>query len=216
MSKRGLFLTGFTIIELLIALSIFAVIAVTLSSAFFAGLSVWKRSSGAKSDVYQDIGIVFDEMASELRNMVYFTKDEESLYAFSGTPDSITFMTLEEYSSEKMEPGREIVKVQYSFDDTKGGIIRRSAGFLTGFNIDSSEKEVLLKDVDDFKVEYCYDSGDEDEPYLWKGEWRDSDLRTPRGIRMTAFIKGRSSAGKISGITRIVFISTGILGKKEI
>src|SRR3972149_5589222 len=101
---------SFTFIELLIALSIFAVVAVTLYSTFFAGISVWKRS-GDSSGIYQDIRIVFDDMARDLKNMIYFTKEKESAYAFTGMPQQIAFMTLAEYASEKMTAGKELVKI---------------------------------------------------------------------------------------------------------
>ncbi|MDD5680592.1 MAG: prepilin-type N-terminal cleavage/methylation domain-containing protein [Candidatus Omnitrophica bacterium] len=206
---------AFTFIELLIALSIFAVVAVTLYSTFFAGLSVWKRS-GDGSDVYQDIRTVFDDMARDFRNMIYFTKDKESMYIFSGMPKEIILMTLEEGASEKMEPYREVVKVTYSFDDTKGELIRQRAALAFGFDLKKAEKEVLLKDLGDFKFEYCYYSGDEDEPYLWQEEWKDEDEKTPRGIRITAVLKNGKGGEEMSKITRVIFIPTGILGKKEI
>ena len=66
---------GFTIIELLIALSIFAVIAVTLYSTFFAGISVWKRS-GDKSGTYQDIRVVFGGMGRRALKKIFFFLEE--------------------------------------------------------------------------------------------------------------------------------------------
>src|SRR3989338_7576018 len=139
---------GFTIIELLIALSIFAVIAVTLYSTFFAGISVWKRSED-KSGTYQDIRVVFDDIARDLKNMVYFTKEKESAYVFVGMPKKVIFMTLEEYATESMESGKEVARVSYSFDDTKGELIGERAGILVGFDTEKAEDEPLLKDVED-------------------------------------------------------------------
>jgi len=206
---------GFTVIELLIALSIFAVIAVTLYSTFFAGISTWKRS-GDNTGIYQDIRVAFDDIARDLKNMIYFTKDDESAYIFSGTSEQVIFMTLEESISEKTEPQRELVRIAYSFDNAKGDIVRETAGILLGFDTKKAEKEILLKNVEDFKIEYCYFSGDEDDPYLWQEEWKDEEVKTPRGIRITASLKGSKSSREASKITRIVFIPTGVLGKKEL
>lgn len=206
---------SFTIIEILISLSIFAVVAVTLYSTFSAGLSVWQRS-GDNSDAYQDIRIVFDDMARDLKDMIYFTKDKESMFIFSGMPGEISLMTLEEGASEKLEANREVVRVTYSFDDTKGELTRQRADITLGFDIKKAEKDILLKGLEDFKFEYCYYSGDEDEPYLWQEEWKDEDMKTPRGIKITAFFKGSKNAKEGSKITRIIFIPTGILGKKEL
>lgn len=211
MDKRA----GFTLIELLIAFSIFAVIAVTLYSTFFAGISVWKRS-GESSDIYQDIRIALDDIARDLKNMLYFTKDKESSYIFSGTAEETVFMTLAEGASEEMTAEKEIVKTSYSFDAAKGELVREAAGIALGFDTDRAEKEVLLKGVQDFGFEYCYDSGDDDEPYLWQAEWKDDDMKTPRGVRVTIFLKGGKGARDAAKISRVIFIPTGVLGKKEL
>ncbi len=213
--KSDLSLTGFTLIELLIALSIFAVVAVTLYSTFLAGISIWKRS-GDKSGIYQDIRGVFVDMARDLKNMLYFTKDKESAYVFKGEPKKVVFMTLGEYSSEKMEAGKEIIRISYFFDDAKGELIKESADISVGFDTDKAEKEALLKNVLDFKFEYCYYSGDEEEPYLWQEEWKDEDERIPRGVRITAFLKGVKAGEGTSKVRRVIFIPTGVLGKKEL
>jgi type II secretion system protein J len=206
---------SFTLIELLIALSIFAVIAVTLYSTFFAGISVWRRS-GEGSDAYQDMRTAFDDIARDLKNMAYFTKNKDSIYAFSGLSKEIILMTLEEGATEKMEPSREVVKVSYLFDEAKGELNRRAAGIASGFDLKKAGVETLLKGVADLKFEYCYDSGDEDEPYLWQEEWKDENAKTPRGVRITASIKSGKMAKEMPKVTRVVFIPTGVLGKKEL
>lgn len=206
---------SFTVIELLIALSIFAVVAVTLYSTFSAGLSVWKRS-GDTSDSYQDIRVVLDDMARDFKDMIYFSKDKESMFVFSGMPKEITLMTLEEGATEKLEPNREVVRVAYSFDDVKGELTGQEADITLGFDVNEAEKDILLKGLEDFKFEYCYYSGDEDEPYLWEEEWKDENMQIPRGIRITVFPKNGKNAKDTSKITRIIFIPTGILGKKEL
>lgn len=204
---------SFTLIELLIALSIFAVVAVTLYSAFFAGVSVWKRS-GDTSGSYQDISAVFDDIARDLKNAVYFSKDEESGYAFMGAPGKIAFMTLEERVGARMKPCREIARLSYYFDDTADEFIKKRADISLGFDIVKAEKDVLLRGVEDFRFEYCYYSGDEDEPYIWQDEWSDEDARIPRGIRITAVMNGVKRGDGASRITRVIFIPTGVLGKK--
>ncbi|MBU4375978.1 MAG: prepilin-type N-terminal cleavage/methylation domain-containing protein [Candidatus Omnitrophica bacterium] len=206
---------SFTLIELLIALSIFAVVAVTLYSTFFAGISVWKRS-GDTSSAYQDIRVVFDDIARDLKDMIYFTKDGESAYAFIGAPNKVIFMTLEEYASPQMKPAREVVRVSYYFDTAKEEFIKKRADISLGFDIEKAEEDVLLRGVKDFQFEYCYDSGDEDDPYLWQEEWEDDEARIPRGIRIVTVMKAIKSGDEASEITRVIFIPTGVLGKKEL
>lgn len=205
---------GFTLIELFIAISIFAVVAIALYSTFFAGISVWRRS-GESRDVYQDIRFVLDDMTRDLRNIVYYTKDPESAFAFSGTADELDFITLEGPFVEKDTSRKELIKIVYRFDDAIDGLVRIRADKSLGFDIEKGEKEILLKDIEDLKFEYCYDSGDEDDPYLWEDKWEDKDLRIPRGVKVIFQIKVAKVKEPLE-FAKTVFIPIGVLGEKEL
>jgi len=209
MNKRG-----FTFIELLIAVSIFAVAAIALYSTFFAGISVWRRS-GKSGDIYQDIRFVVEDMTKDFKNTIYYTKEKESIFRFSGTAEEVAFVTLEGLFLEKDVSRKELVKVAYRFDDGRGELIMARADKSIGFDIKKAKEEILLKDVEDFKFEYCYDSGDEDKPYLWKEEWKDENLRIPRGIRVSFRIKAEKEKEPLK-FTKTIFIPIGVLGEKEV
>lgn len=207
--------TGFTFIELLIAISIFAVVAIALYSTLFAGISVWKRSSEG-GDVYQDVRLTFNDITKDLRNIVYmYTKDEESIFSFFGMIDEIVFVTLEGSFFEEDISRKELVKVAYRFDEDADELIRIKADKSLGFDVEKAEKEILLNGVEEFKLEYCYDSGDDDDPYLWKEEWEDEDLRIPRGVRVTFHIETENKKEPLE-FTKTIFIPTGILGEEEL
>ena len=210
MTKRR----GFTFIELLIAVSIFAVVAIALYSTFFAGISVWRRS-GPDGSVYQDVKFAFDDIAKDLKNAVYLSGDEESIFIFSGSAEEIAFITLEPTFSEE-DTGRELVKVAYSFDESEGQLIRKRADILAGFDVEKAEKEVLLDGLEGFTLEYCYDSGDEDAPYLWEEEWEDDEMRLPRGVKVVFLIKTETAGKQPLKFSEIIFVPTGILGEREI
>lgn len=205
---------SFTLIELLIALSIFAVVAIALYSAFSAGIAVWRRSSEGR-DAYQDVKFIFDDMTKDLKNALYLSKGEESIYAFSGTTSEIIFMALEDTSSEE-GPQKEIVKLAYKYDEGQNELIRLRADISNGFDIEKGEREVLFSNVEEFELEYCYDSGDEDNPYLWKDEWLEGDVGIPRGIRITLLGKAGRRGEEMPKFIKTVFIPTGILGEKEL
>lgn len=205
---------GFTFIELFIAISIFTVVAIALYSTFFAGISVWRRS-GEDRDVYQNIRFVFDDMTKDFRNIVYCSEDEESMFAFSGMTDEVVFITSEGTFSEEDVFRKELAKVAYRLDRDAGELIRIRAGKSLGFNIEKAEKESLLKGIEDLKFEYCYDSDDEDDPYLWKEEWEDKEMRIPRGVMVTFHIKVEEEKEALK-FTKTIFVPTGILGEGEI
>ncbi|MDD5449839.1 MAG: type II secretion system protein, partial [Candidatus Omnitrophica bacterium] len=109
---------GFTLMELLVAVSIFAVIAVSLYSIFSGGIQIWKRQE--KGFVYNHtVRLVFDTMARELRNAINYsqapqaataeTQAEMKLLKFTGEEKKLTFITL---------GGTEIEKVDYIFEET--------------------------------------------------------------------------------------------------
>ena len=63
---------NFTLLELLIALSLFATIMVSLYSALSVGIVAWKRGDRG-STVHQKARIILDTMSSDIRNCVYFS-----------------------------------------------------------------------------------------------------------------------------------------------
>jgi len=205
---------GFTLIELFIAISIFSVVAIALYSTFFAGISVWKRS-GESENIYQSVKFLLDDMAKDLKNVIYYTKDAESIFGFLGKNDEIVFITLEDTSQAGDTPQKELVKVVYRFDGEQDELIRIKAEKSSGFSAEKAEKEVLLKGIKDFKFEYCYDSGDEDEPYLWKEEWEDEDSRIPRGVRVSFLIKTEKEKKELK-FTKTMFVPIGVLGEEEV
>ena len=207
--------TGFTLIELLIALSIFAVVAVALYSAFYAGVSMWRRSSEG-GDVHQEINYALDDISRDFRNAVHMTDDIESVYAFSGDPDRASFITLQgAMFGEKEAPLRELVKIQYEYDRTDSRLVRRAADMASGFNIDEAEGEEVLAGVEEFKFNYCYASGEEFEPYSWEDEWKSDVSLMPRGVRMVMRVRPAENIGPLE-FTKTILIPTGELGEKDV
>ena len=98
--------SGFTLLELLLAIAIAAIIITTVNFAFFRSHANIE-SVGAQREVYQTIRIVMDRMIKDLTcaylptNNRQMTVDEISLYRFVGVNeeageadrDSITFTT---------------------------------------------------------------------------------------------------------------------------
>ncbi|MBL7071963.1 MAG: type II secretion system protein [Candidatus Omnitrophica bacterium] len=206
---------AFTLIELMIAMSIFAVVAIALYSAFFAGISIWRRSTEG-GNIHQQIKFAMDDIARDFRNTVHMTTDEESAFVFSGNSAEVSFITLEgAYLEEANISLRQLVKVKYEYDSAAGELIRMKAGKAEGFNIETAEKEVLFAGVDDCGFYYCYDSEEEFEPYSWEDEWDDEESRIPRGVRFVINVKAGKNNEKLS-LTKTMFIPAGILGEKEI
>ena len=60
---------GFTLIEMVVSLTIFSVISLSVYSSFAGGITVWRKAEEFSS-VYQTARLVLDSMALELTNTV--------------------------------------------------------------------------------------------------------------------------------------------------
>lgn len=114
---------GFTFVELIIALTIFAIIALGIYSTFSTGLTTYKRSEGA-GRLQQEARWALDRMAKELRDAVIynFGADEEES-SFSGERDKISFLSLVYDPSAKVS---QIKRISYSLEIPDYGEVRKT------------------------------------------------------------------------------------------
>ncbi len=86
---------GFTFIELIIALTIFSIIALGIYSTFSTGLIAARRGEGV-GRLEQEARFSLDKMAKELRNAVTYNygPDYPQAKLFSGEKNKISFLSL--------------------------------------------------------------------------------------------------------------------------
>ncbi len=204
--KRN-FNTGFTFIELLIALTIFSIIAASIYYTLNAGIKVWQRGNILIGE-NQRMRIFFDAISKDIRNAI----------SFSGIPsewteESVSFHTIIDVSSAT-KPHREPVRRIYYFDDKKGELKRARVIQKEGFDEKYVDEEVLLDNLEDVGFEYAYESGEE---YEWKDEWEfedeDEDI-IPRGVKIKVKLKN-GAEDKEKTFEKIVFIPISKLGEEE-
>ncbi|MBN1872573.1 MAG: prepilin-type N-terminal cleavage/methylation domain-containing protein [Candidatus Omnitrophica bacterium] len=207
---------GFTFVELLIAVTIFATVAIALYSAFFAGVQVWKRSNEG-GDIYQSARYTFEDFSKDLRNSIYMKKssgEEESIYDFVGTSDEIIFFTLDYTLNEEGKQERELVRVSYKYDEDAGQIICVRAGPDLGFDLEKGEQQILVDGVTKFAFKYAYAAEEEEDEYDWKEEWVQAEKMIPRGVKCECHIESElEKEGK--DFTKTVFLPLGVLGEEE-
>lgn len=206
---------GFTFIELIIAVTIFSVIAVSIYSVFSAGLRIWKRTSPI-IEANQAARFFFDIISKDLKDAVAYYKDPQKVnFEYKSEPKSISFWTLVDVTGENNTINTELAKVTYSLEpepvkagakntDTKV-IVRNIATRLEGFKEIPEKSEQLLSGVkeSDFGFEFCYKqtgASAAEYEYDWgdKWEYKDDKSRMPRGVRV-----------KLGSLVKTVFIPTG-------
>ncbi|MFC1704069.1 type II secretion system protein J [Candidatus Omnitrophota bacterium] len=93
--KRALliFSSGLTLIELLISLTIFSVVTISLYSTFSSGVSVWRKSDEANR-IYQEARLALDQIAREIKSVERYNFGDAYLdqYAFDGTENELSFL----------------------------------------------------------------------------------------------------------------------------
>lgn len=186
---------GFTFIELLIALTIFSIIATSMYFTLNTGIKVWSRSNESIRE-NQRFRICFDIISKDLKNIIAYPPIKPEWGA-----ERISFPAIvDTYEGDTVKT--ELVKVIFYFDDIKKGLVRVCATVKEGFDEAYAEEKILLDDIENLAFQYCYKIKDE-ERYEWKDTWGFDD-KIPRGIRI-----------KADNFEKTVFIPVGELGEKE-
>ena len=106
---------GFTMIELLLALSLCLLIALLLFSMFANGIHLQKKIRQEVSA--SDIDRVFAAIARDLENMINFTSSEPEYSAFRGAPRNLTLLLAKDAG---------FVQVYYSLENAENSAPRFS------------------------------------------------------------------------------------------
>jgi prepilin-type N-terminal cleavage/methylation domain-containing protein len=211
---------GFTFIEMIVAVTIFSIIAVSIYSVFRAGVRLWARTNPL-IQANQSTRYFFNTISSDLKNSIpynaispgikTFGSSDQKNVNFEGEAQKISFMTLVDVSAPAAPPHTELAKVIYYFDRSKKTVKRAVATKAEGLSEDHAKVADILSDIDDedFGFEYCYKiaSSPTEYDYEWKDAWDDEDKdkgKIPRGVKVKAGLYDKT-----------IFIPTGRLGGKD-
>lgn len=225
---------SFTFIELLVAISIFSIIASGLYYSLHMGARVWARGDEIIKE-NQEIRTFFNAISADLVNANLYSGQKTEWGA-----DKITFFSLVNiYSEGKMRKG--LVKVSYFMDSDSGGIVRALAGRQEGFKEESAEKEIVLHSIGSMSFKYPYKISDDLQgEYEWRDSWQSEraakneglaevgaaaveETVMPRGVNIRVEIassgstsaENASSGGAAKIFEKTVFIPIGKLGETE-
>lgn len=198
---------SFTLIELIIAITIFSIIAVSIYSVFRIGVKLW-YATNPMIQANQSLRLFFNTISLDLKNSICYTKNGKN---FEGDSGKVSFITLVDVYDNGALPHTELARVVYYFDRYRKAVRRAVATKLEGFSEDYARSADILTNIDekDFGFQYCYKSGSSktDYNYEWKNEWEAEDRdngKIPRAISVRA-----------REYNKIIFIPTGTLGGKD-
>jgi prepilin-type N-terminal cleavage/methylation domain-containing protein len=228
---------GFTLVEILLALSIFALVGVCMQSVFYNGIRL-SRHTGADQDTNHQMVLAFELLEKDLQNIIAFDFSGMANKAtFKGEGQMMEFVTrrknalwMVRYSlSEEMKDNvhQEIVGATYQKNVavTEGKVqsaktvnLTREEVFLADYLknnfqwVKEEDKEIIASAVvqEQFSVEYGY-YNDQDE-LSWSHSW-DKDS-VPQVVRLTLPLMQDPSKGKTRSIHKLILIPIGSLDKK--
>ncbi len=206
--------SAFALIELLVAVSIFAIVITVVYSTLFIGIKTYHRIQ-AELNLNQDINRALDRLSIELRNCYdaeYNEQKEEG--GFIADSQSLSFFTIQNDYSQESYP-RLLARVSYSFREEslfKKSQIDKDA-FLEEENF---AEEELLSGIQTFSIKYLYykkEYFEEEYKFEWKSEWIDRAL-VPQGISIE--ITKLDSENNISAsLNRHIFLQQGEIGVQQ-
>ncbi|MFH1355002.1 MAG: prepilin-type N-terminal cleavage/methylation domain-containing protein [Candidatus Omnitrophota bacterium] len=155
--ERRTELTGFTLVELLIAASIYAIVSIAVYSTFSTGMNIWRRAKEVNLEQSR-IAIKLERLSRELRQTFNFSE-----IRFLGTEEEISFAQVQDSG---------IVRMSYAFDQGDDALLRSIdtlVDILQGLP-EGSEPEEYIEEIEALKFSYFYFDLAEN-LYLWTEVW---------------------------------------------
>jgi hypothetical protein len=174
--------TGFTMVEALVVVTILSVCAGGIISVFFSGIKLWNRAVNVDFD-RTDFFLGMEQLSRDLRQSVYIPS-----VGFQGNATEMSFCAFERDS---------VVKITYLFDVQRSTLVRRTVSLKDARAAEEkqpyTEKKVLpLAQV--FFTYFFYDKAKEKGG--WKDAWKKEEGVCP-GVRLEGRYKGEGFYRKI-------------------
>ena len=187
--------SGFTLIEVIVSLTILGFIILMVSGTFRLGLSAWEKGDSIKED-YQKIRMISQLVSRQIKSAVpYKVKTEKAqgdYLAFEGKAHSLRFVSALAMKTKRPEG---FVYVVYQFKDEgekKGRLVLYEQRALNRNFFEDDLKEdsalTLFEGVSQVRFEYYREANKEkNQTEGWVEEWNaKEENELPKILRMTA------------------------------
>jgi general secretion pathway protein J len=195
--------SGFTLLEMVVTLTILGFILLIIFGAFRLGLSAWEKGESSGEE-YQKVRAVSQLLSQQLKSMVPYKvkteKAEGDYLAFEGKSDSLKFVSA--VSIRGKQP-KGFVYVTYAFREggNEGGrlvvyeqrVLNRKNFFEEGPDEESGVP--VIEGISEIQFEY-YREGDsaKNEEEAWTDGWdAKEEKELPKAVRMTVTYKNGQS-----------------------
>jgi prepilin-type N-terminal cleavage/methylation domain-containing protein len=172
---------GFTLIEILVTVSIVAMMGLAVYSAFAKGVAVWELG-GRIDEREREIRFALENIATELRNSFYF-----SGIGFGGTKEQVWFPAYIKTGGAAGRPRVEPGRVAYYFDGAKNALQCIQKNYIDIFREESPPAKEVIPDITGLEFGY-YNQNITKKSYEWADSWQGRGGR-PLGVRISVNAK---------------------------
>ncbi len=163
---------GFTLIEVLIVMTLLSIMVVLLFATIKISADSWEKGENKIADV-NEIATVYSFFQRHLSiaKPVWndFNKNEERIFGFQGTETSLQFVS--EFPASAARPGLQAFDIRLNSRQTDTLVITTSAFFPSIDGASFPEEKInLISHVKTFSISYLGQDTSSDE-LLWQQEW---------------------------------------------
>lgn len=199
MKTKGL--RGFTLLELLIAVTIFSIVAIAIYSSFNVGIRTWRKAENSYK-VRQEARHALNTIGRELRCAINSTA-----MPFEGSSNYVSFCRTMKVSNPQGGYSEGIFEITYTFEAEDKAVYYILQTYEEYAKGETGTKSLLASGVLDFKLQYVYLDLDK---VVWKDEWKKEELNIPLGVKVSLSYPSQSE-GQVVEYSETFFIPTGTL-----
>ena len=171
---------GLTFIELLVAVTIFAILGAGVVAMFASGVRTWQQVHRI-ADANQRSRVALQQLSEDWRYAVWVANTEPVL-----TDKELWFVTRAADPALTTRHRQRLVWVRYVVEeegDSRGVLRREQAPYLPGVKEpEPTETTTVLRGVKDVAIAYAYLSAEAEPTVEWQETWDAKAL--PRGVRV--------------------------------
>lgn len=188
---KCLALFGFTLVELLIASVMMAVLVVGLGAHLRGGLTVWRRAT-ASGEAVQRQHVALERLGRELANAVVLDNREASYGDAAGMlprpqllDTSLAWFTARPASSRQPLPVVRFVSYRCEERDGVRGLWRTSQPLGEARAHREPTPELLLPGCEALRARYAHLPPEPEAPLEWRDRWEQPERALPRLVDLT-------------------------------
>jgi prepilin-type N-terminal cleavage/methylation domain-containing protein len=193
--NRSIIINGFTLIECLLALTLFSVLITSVYSVFRSGVRA-ERSSEAITGQMRRVRWVMDDLSREIRNMVTHPDDH-----FQGEENRITFLTVLPTYGDVSETVPKLFQVSYGIetdDISNMTTFIRTSLEVAEEKTDTVSVHGVIKDL-----VFSYRMDDDEGGSSWENTWEDAG-GVPSVVKIEIVAGDNTGRGEDMKFTQIV------------